>query len=99
MSWTIPSKPHGCCFLRYLEDFEKDRADLAEMSGERYQYIIEEDYRWSVWAAPKDEQGKFDHNRQQKTDNNNKSNNKRTPIKLPIKLTGNVKLMGVLFSS
>ena len=50
-------------FLKYLDDFEYERSLAAELEDEAYQYILDEPYRWSRWAAPKDINGKFDHNR------------------------------------
>ncbi len=50
-------------FLKYLDDFEQERSLAAELEGEKYQYILDEPHRWSSWAAPKDANGKFDHNR------------------------------------
>jgi len=49
-------------FLKYLDDLEFTKSIEAEMMMETYQYIIDEQYRWSAWAAPKDADGKFDHN-------------------------------------
>lgn len=50
-------------FLRYLDDLEQDKADEAELRGQSYHYILEEEYRWSNWAMPKDVDGKLDHNK------------------------------------
>lgn len=47
-------------FLKYLDDFEKDRKTSAELAGQTYTPIIEKEYRWDVWAAPK-KGGKLDH--------------------------------------
>ena len=49
-------------FLKYLDDLEKDRATAAELTGKSYNQIIETDFQWNVWAAPKLENGKIDHN-------------------------------------
>ena len=49
-------------FLKYLDDLEKEKAMQAELYGKTYQYILDEEYRWSTWAAPKDAKGEFDHN-------------------------------------
>ena len=49
-------------FLKYLDDLEKDRATAAELTGKPYNQIIETDFQWNVWAAPKLENGKIDHN-------------------------------------
>ena len=48
-------------FLRYLDELEQDKADEAELKGETYQYILDEEYRWPNWAMPKDAEGKLDH--------------------------------------
>jgi type I restriction enzyme M protein len=48
-------------FLKYLDDLEAERSMEAELVGKSYDFIIEPDYRWSSWAAPKDEKGRFDH--------------------------------------
>jgi type I restriction enzyme M protein len=50
-------------FLRYLDDLEQDKSDEAELRGQTYQYILDEEYRWSNWAMPKDSDGKLDHNK------------------------------------
>ena len=53
-------------FLKYLDDLECDRATAAELTGKEYTPIIETDYRWTKWAAPKIKNGngtsKIDHN-------------------------------------
>jgi len=49
-------------FLKYLDDLEKDKAVKAELKGESYEFIIEKEFRWSAWAAPKNSKGEFDHN-------------------------------------
>jgi len=49
-------------FLKYLDDLEFTKSQEAEMMMEDYQYIIDAPYRWSAWAAPKDDDGNFDHN-------------------------------------
>jgi len=47
-------------FLKYLDDYEKDKETSAKLSGETYSPIIEEEYRWATWAAPKTAEGKLD---------------------------------------
>ncbi|AXX86918.1 type I restriction/modification system, methylation subunit [Malaciobacter marinus] len=49
-------------FLRYLDDLEKDKKDIKELSGEEYTFILDEEYRWNTWAMPKDKDGNLDHN-------------------------------------
>lgn len=48
-------------FLKYLDDLEFTKSQEAELMAEDYQYIIDEKYRWSSWAAPKTANGEFDH--------------------------------------
>ncbi len=48
-------------FLKYLDDFEKDRQVAAELSGNDYNNIIAPEYQWSIWATPKNADGKIDH--------------------------------------
>lgn len=50
-------------FLKYLDDFEKDKKTAAELAGKDYKPIIDKQYRWEVWAAPKAKDGKIDHNK------------------------------------
>lgn len=48
-------------FLKYLDDLERERAMRAELEGKSYSFIIEGEYQWSKWAAPKKKDGTFDH--------------------------------------
>ncbi len=50
-------------FLKYLDDLEKDRKDTAELSGLVYAPIIADEFKWGVWAAPKNGDGKLDHHK------------------------------------
>jgi len=50
-------------FLKYLDGLEQDRADEAALEGKKYSYIVDKPYRWETWAAPKDKDGKLDHNK------------------------------------
>lgn len=47
-------------FLKFLNDLEESKNEDAELDGETYQYILDEKYRWNVWATPKDTNGKID---------------------------------------
>jgi len=47
-------------FLKYLDDFEKDKKTAAQLAGKSYTNIISPEFRWNVWAAPKDKEGKID---------------------------------------
>ena len=50
-------------FLKYLDDLEKDKATAAELSGKTYTTIISKEFQWTVWATPKDKDGKLDHHK------------------------------------
>jgi type I restriction enzyme M protein len=50
-------------FLRYLDELEQDKADEAELRGEDYSFILDEEYRWPNWAMPKSADGKLDHHK------------------------------------
>jgi type I restriction enzyme M protein len=47
-------------FLKFLNDYESAKNDASLITGETYQYILEEKYRWDNWACPKKEDGKLD---------------------------------------
>jgi type I restriction enzyme M protein len=48
-------------FLKYLDDLEEERAMEAALEGKSYDFILQEGFRWSEWAAPKKADGSFDH--------------------------------------
>ncbi len=50
-------------FLKYLDDLEEKRALEADLVGRAYTPILDAAHRWGRWAAPKDANGKLDHNR------------------------------------
>ena len=50
-------------FLKYLDGLEQDKSMEAELEGKAYTFILDEPYRWDVWAAPKTTDGKLDHNK------------------------------------
>ena len=50
-------------FLKYLDDFEKDKKTAAELSGKPHSGIISGDYKWDAWAVPKGKDGKIDHHK------------------------------------
>ncbi|HEX8591986.1 MAG TPA: N-6 DNA methylase [Pseudomonas sp.] len=49
-------------FLKYLDALEQDKAMEAELEGKYYFYILDPEYRWERWAAPKNDKGEIDHN-------------------------------------
>jgi type I restriction enzyme M protein len=53
ISWVL--------FLKYLHDLETERRDRAELEGKDYAPIIDDDFRWDLWAVPRDENGEIDH--------------------------------------
>src|SRR5256885_13528291 len=50
-------------FLKYLDGLEQDKAAEAQLDGKKYSYILDKQYRWEAWAAPKAKDGKLDHNK------------------------------------
>ena len=50
-------------FLRYLDDLELDKKDEAELKGQTYTFILDEEYRWTNWAMPKTTDGKLDYHK------------------------------------
>jgi type I restriction enzyme M protein len=50
-------------FLKYLDGLEEEKAITAELEGKKYTYILDKQFRWEAWAAPKDKDGKLDHNK------------------------------------
>jgi len=66
-------------FLKYLDDLEKDKNTSALLSGNSYQSIIAQEFQWSVWAAPKLENGKLDHDALSGDDLSDFVNNKLFP--------------------
>ncbi len=49
-------------FLKYLDGLEQDKAAEAQLLGRKYAFILDPPYRWETWAAPRDADGKLDHN-------------------------------------
>ena len=48
-------------FLKYFDDLEEERSLEAQLNGKAYDFIIEEQFRWAAWAAPKKADGTVDH--------------------------------------
>jgi type I restriction enzyme M protein len=78
-------------FLKYLDDLERDRATASELTGKTYTPIIDADYRWTKWAAPKIKNGKgalkIDHNALTGDDLTEFVNNKLFPYLKKFKLS------------
>src|SRR5713101_5077031 len=50
-------------FLKYLDDLEEDKSTEAALEGKKYSHILNKEYQWENWAAPKGKDGKLDHNK------------------------------------
>ena len=50
-------------FLKYLDDLEKSRELESEITGKKYNSIIDKEYRWSSWAEPLKDDGTSDFNK------------------------------------
>ncbi len=78
-------------FLKYLDDLERDRATAAELTGKTYAPIIDKEYQWKIWAAPKITNGnvtlKIDHNALTGDDLTDFVNNKLFPYLKKFKLS------------
>ena len=49
-------------FLKYLDDFEADKETAAILNGEAYTRIIDGEFCWQEWAAPRRTDGTLDYN-------------------------------------
>jgi type I restriction enzyme M protein len=47
-------------FLKFLDDYEAEKAEDAILSGEDYVPVLDEEHHWSNWACPKSAEGKLD---------------------------------------
>ncbi len=78
-------------FLKYINDLERDRATAAELTGNTYTPLIDPEYRWTTWAAPKIKNGngdlKIDHSALTGDDLTNFVNNKLFPYLKSFKLS------------
>jgi type I restriction enzyme M protein len=50
-------------FLKYLDDLDETKKTEAALAGKKYTYILEPQYRWDSWAAPKTADSKIDHHK------------------------------------
>lgn len=55
-------------FLKYLDDLERDKETVAELSGKTYTPILSPKFQWTKWAMPKTKDGKHDHHTQKSGD-------------------------------
>jgi type I restriction enzyme M protein len=47
-------------FIKYLDDLEQDKKDIAELTGKAYKSILPAKYRWHEWAMPLKADGTLD---------------------------------------
>lgn len=50
-------------FLKYFAETEAIDAERAELAGNQHSYILEEKFRWSSWALPRNTSGEVDHDK------------------------------------
>lgn len=50
-------------FLKYLDDLDEIKKTEAQLAGKKYEYILDEQYRWDAWACPKGKDDKIDHHK------------------------------------
>ena len=50
-------------FLKYLNDYDIEREKSSQLNNQSHSFILEEEYRWNVWAVPKKADGTVDHNK------------------------------------
>jgi type I restriction enzyme M protein len=49
-------------FLKYMDDYEAEKETAALLNGETYTRIVDGEFRWQEWAAPRRADGKLDYN-------------------------------------
>jgi len=49
-------------FLKYMDDYEAEKETAALLNGESYNRIVDGEFRWQKWAAPRRADGKLDYN-------------------------------------
>ncbi|MDR1013063.1 MAG: type I restriction-modification system subunit M N-terminal domain-containing protein [Lactobacillales bacterium] len=55
-------------FLKYLDDLDEDRKAESSLTQKLYHPILDVEYRWGHWAAPKNRDGDIDENKAQTGD-------------------------------
>ena len=49
--------------MKYLDGLEETKRTEAALAGKEYKYILSPEYQWNIWACPKNDEGKLDHNK------------------------------------
>lgn len=47
-------------FLKYLDELQKNKSIDAKLVGKEYQQILDDEFMWEAWAAPRTSDGKLD---------------------------------------
>jgi type I restriction enzyme M protein len=47
-------------FLKFLNDYENNKNADAKLDGKRYDFVIDPEHRWNIWACPKGSDEKLD---------------------------------------
>jgi type I restriction enzyme M protein len=50
-------------FLKYLDALDHEKAMEAELEGRKHEWLLQSKFRWESWAAPKDKNGKLNHDK------------------------------------
>lgn len=50
-------------FLKYLDDLEESKKTESALAGNDYKYILDEEYRWTFWACPKNNKNEIDYSK------------------------------------
>src|SRR3989338_9760401 len=50
-------------FLKYIDDLGDSKKTEAALAGKKYSDILDPQYQWDTWAAPKTADGKIDHHK------------------------------------
>ena len=54
------SKRSGYFFLKYLDNFEADKETVALLNGKNFYRIVDVEFCWVEWSAPKGTNGSLD---------------------------------------
>ena len=74
-------------WLDDLDDLDEIKKTEAALAGKKYKYILDPQYQWNTWAAPKTADGKLDHHKALDGDDlNDFVNQKLFPYRIPIPL-------------
>ena len=55
-------------FSNHLPEQDVCEQEMVKLDGKKYDFIVQKQYRWDAWAAPKGKDGRIDHNKAQTGD-------------------------------